>query len=91
LIRIHPKTGGGNMEIEKTDSHIPSASATVKLIPNQNTKGAFPSTITPHPSGSSFDWKRLMAILFGRTDGIFSETLFPRLLLLVVKSSYDKF
>jgi len=47
------------MEIEKTDSHIPSASATAKLIPNQNTKGAFPSTITPHPSGSSFDWKRL--------------------------------
>ena len=49
------------MEIEKTDSHIPSASATAKLIPNQNTKGAFPSTITPHPSVSSFDWKRLLA------------------------------
>ena len=50
------------MEIEKTDSHIPSASATAKLIPNQNTKGAFPSTITPHPSGSSLYWKRLYII-----------------------------
>jgi hypothetical protein len=54
------------MEIEKTDSHIPSASATAKLIPNQNTKGAFPCTITPHPSGSSFDWKRLKLLVFAR-------------------------
>jgi hypothetical protein len=47
-----PKT----LEIERTDSHIPSApAATAKLIQIQNPKGAFPSSpdlpsLQAHPS-----------------------------------------
>ena len=53
-----PKT----LEIERTDSHIPSATAaTANLTQNQNPKGQKPGFAYPSlPSGSSLDWKRLV-------------------------------